>query len=83
MLKIYTVYEVKKNEKKVKLARFRLMTFENMDVISDVRDEKTFLITLNKDSLTKQQTEELMKDISKNYGKSEKGEKYIRGDFYR
>jgi len=76
-------YGVEKNEKNVKLAKFSSLTFENMDVISDLRDEKTFLITVNKDSLTKQQTEELMKDISKNYGKSEKKEKYIRGDFYR
>lgn len=77
------VYEVKKNEKKAKLAKFGSMTFENIDVISDLRDEKTFMISATQDSVTQQQTEELIQAISKNYGKSEKGEKYIRGDFYR
>lgn len=76
-------YDVKKNEKKLKLAKLGSVTFENINFLTDLKDEKVFIISAIQDSVTKQQTEELIQTISKNYGKSEKGEKYIRGDFYR
>jgi len=76
-------YDVKKNEKKVKLAKLGSVTFEDVSFLTDLKDEKIYLISAIQDSVTKQQTEELIQTISKKYGKSEKGEKYIRGDFYR
>lgn len=76
-------YEIIKNEKKQKLAKFGTLNFENLDLLTDLKDEKAFMISVSEDSLTLPRTNELIKTISEKYGESEKMDQSYNGDQYR
>lgn len=79
----FVYYNVEKNEKKLKLAKYGNIDFENLELLTDLKDEKTFMIAASKDSLTTQKTDQLIKTISEKYGKSEKIDQMYKGDYYR
>lgn len=82
-LSYFVYYNIDKNEKKLKLAKLGNLEFENLELLTDLKDEKTYMIAVSKDSLTTQKTNELIKTISEKYGKSEKIDQMYKGDYYR
>lgn len=76
-------YNVEENKKKLKLAKFGSLNFENLQVLTDMQDEKTFMIAVSKDSLTTKIKNNLIKSISEKYGDYREIEQMINGNYYQ
>lgn len=74
---LYNKYSIEENKKKVPVARFDDLEFQNLDLYSDPDDKKVRLLVVEKDSVSRAQLDHLTESINKKLGEY----RLIRDDY--